>query len=432
MKVVIMAGGKGTRIASIASDIPKPMIPLLGKPILEYQIECLVKAGLNDILIVTGYLGEAISSYFKDGKALGAHISYLTEKTPLGTAGALFQCEEAIGDLFLLLNGDIIFDIDFSRLIACHDKKKALATLVTHPNSHPYDSALLVTDSGSRITKWMNKEEDRSIYKNKVNAGIHILTKELLAMAKKTVSREKVDLDRDILKPLIKTGRIFAYDTPEYIKDVGTPDRYYQVEKDIASGRVKKRNLRQKQRAIFLDRDGTINTFNGFITKPEELRLLPDTGEAVKRINESEYLAIVITNQPVIARGECTIEELDRIHEKMESELGRDGAFIDGIFYCPHHPDRGFPGERVEFKIDCDCRKPKPGMLFKAAEKFNIDLSASWMVGDDKRDILAGKAAGCKTALLQAKPPDDAITEHAVIPDVYCASLKQFTGAYLT
>lgn len=427
MKVVIMAGGKGTRIAELAQDIPKPMIRIRGKPILEYQIRCLASAGLKDILIVTGHLADAITSYFKDGGGFGARISYFRETTPLGTAGALFKCTDVLTDSFILLNGDIVFDLDFSRLIAAHHEKDALATLVSHPNSHPHDSALLVTDAESRISRWMNKEESRLYYKNRINAGIHILTKELLADAKNSINCEKVDLDRDILKPQIVTKRIFAYDTPEYIKDMGTPERYYQVERDIERGIVAARNLRRKQRAVFLDRDGTINTLNGFVTRPEDFHLIPGAARAIKAINNSPYLAIVVTNQPVIARGECTPEELELIHEKMESDLGREGAFLDALYFCPHHPDRGFPGERPEYKIDCECRKPKPGMLLEAAKKYNIDLAASWMAGDDKRDILAGKTAGCKTVLLRSVPGKDCSG-----PDLECESLEQFTIRYLT
>ncbi|MDR0452830.1 MAG: HAD-IIIA family hydrolase [Treponema sp.] len=427
IKAVIMAGGKGTRIAELARDIPKPMIRIKGKPVLEYEIDCLVKAGLGDILLVTGHLGDSITSYFGDGNAFGASISYFQEDTPLGTAGALFKCVGTLTDSFILLNGDIIFDIDFSRLIAAHYEKNALATLASHPNSHPHDSALLVTDAESRITRWMNKEEGRLYYKNRVNAGIHVLTKELLAAAGKKIDSEKVDLDRDILKPLIATNRIFAYDTPEYIKDMGTPERYCQAERDIDRGLVPARNLKRKQRAVFLDRDGTINALSGFVKEPEDFHLIPGAARAVKEINNSPYLAIVITNQPVVARGECTIEGLELIHEKMEGDLGREGAFLDAVYFCPHHPDRGFPGERPEYKIDCACRKPKPGMFLDAAKKFNIDLSASWMAGDDKRDILAGKAAGCKTVLIRPGPAGETFGA-----DLVCESLEQFALRYLS
>jgi D-glycero-D-manno-heptose 1,7-bisphosphate phosphatase len=181
---------------------------------------------------------------------------------------------------------------------------------------------------------------------------------------------------------------------------MGTPERYYQVEKDIKSGLVQKKNLANKQAAVFIDRDGTLTRLDGFVTKQEQLKLYERAAEALRVINESGFLAIVITNQPVIARGECSVEELEAIHQKMEVDLGAEGAYLDDIFYCPHHPDKGFAGERPEYKIECECRKPKPGMILAAARKYNIDLSKSYMIGDDKRDALAGIAAGCRPALI--------------------------------
>ena len=393
-----MAGGKGERIASIAPGIPKPMIPIHGKPILEYQLECLVKNNLKDIIIAIGYLGQVIKDYFGNGAQFGCSISYYEETNPLGTGGVLFKIVEELDDDFILINGDIIFDLDFSRFIDFYRRSGAGAVLVVHPNNHPYDSALLFTDGEHRVTRWLNKEEPRLYYKNQVNAGIHLLSKQLIRSVKP--NSEKVDLDREILKPLIPTGKIYAYPTPEYIKDVGTPDRYEQVSQDIEKGVVYQKNLFQKQKAVFLDRDGTINIFTGFVTKAEDFKLIDGTAGAISCINSLGYLAIVITNQPIIARGECSIEELENIHQKMETDLGRSGAYIDDLFYCPHHPDKGFPGERPEYKIDCNCRKPKPGMILVAAEKYNIDLSCSYMVGDDMRDVKAGIAAGCIPVLL--------------------------------
>lgn len=416
MKTIIMAGGKGTRISSIRNDIPKPMMPICGKPILQYQIENLRSFGLTDIILVIGHLGEVIKNYFGNGSRFGVKLSYFIETKPLGTAGALFKMPELSED-FLLLCGDIIFDIDFSRFIAFHKQHAALASLMSHPNSHPYDSSLLVTEmvppsklgdipfDSHRVIRWLNKEDERFHYKNRVNAGIQIISPKLLEsaknilIAKNNVLPDKIDLDRDVLKPNIVSGRIFAYDTPEYIKDMGTPDRYYETERDIINGKLYARNLSVKQKAIFLDRDGTINKINGFITKPEQFELIPGAAAAIKQINHSNYLVIVITNQPVIARGDCSFDELQIIHNKMEADLGKNGAFIDGLYFCPHHPDKGFDGERSEYKCICDCRKPRPGLLFKAAEDFNIDLSQSIMIGDAENDMIAGVAAGCKECI---------------------------------
>jgi D-glycero-D-manno-heptose 1,7-bisphosphate phosphatase len=410
MLTVIMAGGKGTRAASIAKDIPKPMIPINGKPILEYQIDCLKRNGLNEIILVVGHLGQQIKDYFGDGGNIGCNISYFIETKPLGTAGALYSLEELSRETdFILLNGDVIFDIDFSRMISFHKEKNSWATVAVHPNSHPYDSALIISNSNNQITAWLNKEDERKWYKNQVNAGIHILSRNFLKNY--TQSDEKIDLDRDILKPSISCGRIFAYSTPEYIKDMGTPERFAQVCADIENGIVRGKNLSMKQKAVFLDRDGTINQFSGFVTSPDSFILIDGAAKSIKKINSLGFLVIIITNQPVIARGEVESEMLDIIHMKMETELGKYGAYIDDLFYCPHHPDKGFPGERPEYKIDCECRKPKPGMILAAAKKYNIDLSQSYMAGDDMRDVQAGINAGCVPVFISTETPPASVLE---------------------
>lgn len=416
MKVVIMAGGKGTRIASVRSDVPKPMIKICGKPILEHQIDNLKACGLTDIILVIGYLGDKIKEYFGDGSKFGVNIEYFVEDHPLGTAGALFKMPQLTED-FLLLCGDVIIDVDFNRFIAFHKEHQAWASLVAHPNGHPYDSSLLVTEIDApktvggmpedthRVIRWMAKEDERTYYKNRVNAGIELISPGLLKVTMKNFvprhpeTPDKIDLDRDVLKPNIPSGKIFAYDTPEYIKDMGTPDRFYETENDIESGKVHARNLKNKQKAIFLDRDGTINKMVGFVTKPEQFELIEGAAEAIKAINKSGYLAIVVTNQPVIARGDCTFEELQTIHDKMETELGKVGAFVDAIYVCPHHTDKGFEGERPEYKCNCDCRKPKPGLLLQASKDFNIDLSESYMIGDSHRDVEAGENAEVKKCI---------------------------------
>ena len=393
MKIVIMAGGKGTRIAQVNATVPKPMIPIEGKPILEYQIETLKNQGYTDIILIVGHMGNVIQEYFGDGAEFGVQISYIIEEQPLGTAGALYFLKDEIKDDFLLLNGDIIFDVNIQKFLEYHCKQGTVATILTHPNSHPYDSGIIIADEKKRVINWLHKEDERLWYKNRVNAGLHMLSPRIFDLFTEV---KKCDLDRDILKPLIKDRELSVYDSPEYIKDMGTPDRYYAVIEDIKSGKVSAKNLKNKQKALFLDRDGTINKYVGFLTDINEFELLDGVADAIQMINESGYLAIVVTNQPVIARGEVSVGELQEIHNKMETLLGQSGAYIDDIFYCPHHPHKGYEGERPEYKIECECRKPKPGMLFAAAEKYNIDLRESWMTGDGENDIEAGRNAGCK------------------------------------
>ena len=398
MKTVIMAGGKGTRISSVASDIPKPMIPIAGKPVLEHEINCLREQGFSDLIITVSHLGQTIMGYFRDGSDFGVHIEYFVEEVPLGNAGALLRLKTKLTEDFLLLNADSVFDIDFNRFVDFHKYRGGLATLFTHPNNHPYDSGLIVADDMGRVTQWLTKEDDRTgYYRNRVNAGLHVLSPKLLEQVADT---PKIDLDRQILKPLAGTGQMYVYDSPEYVKDMGTPERYAAVCDDFVRGKVQARNLKKKQKAIFLDRDGTINEYVGFLRNIDDFRLIEGASDAIKMINQSGYLAIVVTNQPVIARGEVTVSQLDEIHNKMETLLGADGAYVDAIYYCPHHPHKGYAGEIPELKIDCNCRKPKAGMLFQAAKDFNIDLSASWMVGDGENDLLCGRNGDCKTAII--------------------------------
>ena len=410
MKAVIMAGGRGTRISELFPDIPKPLIPIDGVPVLEREIISLRDQGFTEIILTVSHMAEKIEDYFGNGDKLGVKIDYFVEETPLGNAGALvkMRAEGKLNGDFLLLNADSIFDVDFNRFVDYHRQKGGLVTLFTHPNSHPYDSGLIIADKDGRVERWLTKEDPRpQWYKNRVNAGLHVINAKVLdGIDAEHVGSEidgktvKIDLDRQILKPLCGSSQMFCYDSPEYVKDMGTPERYEQVCNDFKSGVVTAKNLKNKQKAIFLDRDGTINKYVGFLRNIDDFELLPGVAEAIRKINSSGYLAIVVTNQPVIARGEVTFEQLDEIHNKMETLLGQEGAYLDDIYFCPHHPDKGFVGEVPELKIDCDCRKPKPGMLLKAAEDFNIDLSLSWMIGDGNHDIGAGKNAGCHTALI--------------------------------
>lgn len=406
MKVVIVAGGKGTRISSVASNIPKPMVPIEGKPVLEYGIECLKEQGFTDIILTVSHLGNVIMGYFGDGSSVspttgrpfGVQIKYYYEKEPLGNGGALFRIKNQLAEDFLLLNADVMFDVDFWRFVKFHKEKGGLVTLFTHPNSHPYDSGLLVADKNGAVSQWLTQEDTRiGYYRNRVNAGLHVISPQVLDVV---INKPKVDLDRQVLKPLAGTGKMFVYDSPEYVKDMGTPERYYSVCQDVITRKVKARNLQNKQKAIFLDRDGTINKYVGFLRNISNFELIPGVAEAIRKINKSGYLAIVVTNQPVIARGEVADAQLQEIHNKMETLLGQQGAYLDAIYYCPHHPHKGYAGEVPELKFDCECRKPKPGILLKAAADFNVDLAQSWVVGDDKNDIEAGIAAGCWTALI--------------------------------
>ena len=422
MEAVIMAGGKGTRLQSVAKDIPKPMIKILGKPLLEYQIDSLRESGIDNIILIIGYLGNIIQEYFADGTKFGVNIQYIIEEKPLGTAGALYYLKEKIQGDFVFVVGDLLLDIDWNRFVGFHKKNNGLITLYGHPNSHPYDSDVIVSDENNRVIKIEPKNIKRDFYyHNFVNAGIYCMSSIILDAVK---NPEKTDLEKKIITEEINKGRVYAYRSTEYIKDIGTPKRLNSAYQDIKNGLLKNKNLKNKQKAIFLDRDGTINVLNGFLSNIDDFEFLPGIAEAIKKINNSEYLVIVATNQPVVARGECTLEKLEQIHMKMELELGKQGAYLDDLFYCPHHPDKGYKGENIEFKIDCNCRKPKTGMLKQAANKYNIDLKQSWFIGDTTMDIKTGINAGTKTILVNTGEAG-LDKKYNVVPDYNFENLLQ-------
>lgn len=394
MQAVIMAGGKGTRLKNITYDeIPKSLVLVCDKPLIQWQIENLKDNGVDDIIVVVGHLGDLIKSQ------LGNSVRYYEESEPLGTAGALPIIKPMLEDDFIFVYGDLFFDIDFKTMMEAHQDYKGQGLMLVHPSSHPYDSNLIKTNNDGIITEILPKYALTNEWvSNRTGAGVYIFNKSIIDKFPITKS---IDLERDVLPHL---AYLYAYESDEYVKDLGTEMRYYTVCKDVERGIPPKRNFKLPQKAIFLDRDGTLNYENGYIKHESQFVPYPWTSQAIKLINESEYLAIVVTNQPVVARGECTIEELETIHKKMETLLGYDGAYLNDILYCPHHPDGGYPGENPEYKFMCVCRKPSPGMLYAAKWYHHLDLSQCWMIGNSWRDRETAQNAGVKSMMI----PDDA------------------------
>jgi len=330
---VILAGGKGTRLAEVRADVPKPMMPVLGKPLLAYQIDLLKAHGFTTVWLIVNHMYEHIESYFSDGKDFGVDIKYYVEEKPLGTVGGVKAIEAQLKEPFLVLYGDVLMDMDLSRLVAFHQNKNADATLVVHPNDHPYDSDLLAVDKEDRVTAFYAKPHPEGLrYRNLVNAAAYVFDPVVLEHLEPGV---KADFGKDIFPTLHSKLNVFAYNTPEYLKDMGTPDRLEKVEEALKSGKVAARNLNNKQRCVFLDRDGVINIDTDLIDRPEDLELYPYAASSIRRLNKMGFLVVVVTNQSVIARGLCTMATLDEIHKKMETELGQDGAFVEAIYYCP-------------------------------------------------------------------------------------------------
>ncbi len=395
MTAVILAGGKGTRLGDATRNLPKPMMMIGDKPLLHHQVNLLVRYGFSEVIMLVNYLKEPIMDYFADGSRFGIHIDYFEEDTPLGTTGGIKEIESRLKDDFLVLYGDVMVDMDLSRLIRFHRIKNSKCTLVLHPNDHPYDSDLVEVDDDDRILAFHSKPHDNDGWlSNLVNAGVYFFSPEILGFIEKG---KKADFGRNVFPKILDILPVYGYHTSEYLKDMGTPDRLELVKHDLETGRIRRSNYEYPQPAIFLDRDGVLNTERSYISKPDELELFDFAPSAIRKINQAGYLSVVVTNQSVIARNLCTEEDVRTIHKKMETILGLQKAWLDAIYYCPHHPDKGFPEENPKYKIDCDCRKPKTGMFRKAIEKFNIEPGISYMIGDSERDIQAGVNAGCTT-----------------------------------
>jgi histidinol-phosphate phosphatase family protein len=403
-QLIILAGGAGTRLRERLGDLPKPMIPVAGKPLLEHQVELAKKYGFTDLIFFVHYRADLIEKYFGDGKKFGVQIRYVLEKEPLGTAGAVLAGFEKLAERFVVLYGDTMVNVDLDRIWNAHEKAEADATLLLHPNDHPLDSDLVEIDSNSFVTAFHNRPHSENVWRqNLVNAGLYVLEKSAISEFRiQNLESGIRDFGKDIFPAMLRAGKkLLGYNSPEFIKDIGTPERYDKICAQFASGIVQRSSLATPQRAVFLDRDGTLNVEKDCLRSTDELELLPHVAEAVHKLNHAGWRTVVVTNQPVIAKGFCDETELQNIHNKMETLLGREHAFLDRIYFCPHHPEKGFAGERPELKIDCDCRKPKTGMIQKAVAELNIDLKQSWLIGDTTTDLQTARNAGVKSILLR-------------------------------
>ena len=425
---IILAGGAGTRLRERLGDLPKPMIPFAGKPLLEHQIELARKYGFTDLVFFVHHRADLIEAHFGDGEEWGVRIRYLVEREPLGTAGAVLAGFDSLAERFLVLYGDTMVNVDLERMWQAHERAGADATLFLHPNDHPLDSDLVEVDFASRVTAFHNRPHPAGVWRqNLVNAGLYVLEKRTLDLNHASrfthPASPPLDFGKDLFPAMLRAGcMLLGYNSPEYIKDIGTPQRYDRVSAELANGTIARSTLATPQRAVFLDRDGTLIVDRDNLRSADGLELLPNVAEAVRELNTRGWRAVVVTNQPVIAKGWATEAEMQSIHNKLETLLGAEHAFLDRIYYCPHHPDAGFPGERAELKIRCDCRKPATGMIRRAVADLNIDLAQSWLIGDTTTDVQTAKNAGVRSILLHtgAGGKDG---KHIARPDHEAASL---------
>jgi histidinol-phosphate phosphatase family protein len=398
-QAVILAGGKGTRLASRLAGKPKPLVEVDGVPLLRRQIEALAKYGVDDVVLLVNHAADQIEA-FVAGANLPARVTLVDDGLPKGTAGATLACLHRLEDRFVVVYGDTLFDLDVAHMIAVHDAAGAGATLLLHPNDHPADSDLVELDRDGWITAFHPCPHEPGLdFRNLVNAAFYVVEKQALApwVGKMNVG----DFAKDLFPAALAEGaRLKGHVSFEYIKDIGTPARLDLAERHLRSGLVGRARRGCRQRAVFIDRDGTLNNLNGHISRAQDLEVFAHVGAAVKRLNDAEYRVVLVTNQPALARGDCDEQGMARIHAKLETVLGLDGAYLDAIYYCPHHPDRGFAGEVKELKRECACRKPGTAMVESAARAMNIDLAQSWMIGDSTADIAMAERAGLRSVLV--------------------------------
>ncbi|WP_084804329.1 HAD-IIIA family hydrolase [Bradyrhizobium sp. NAS80.1] len=402
MQAVVLAGGRGTRLRSRTGDLPKSLVNVGGRPLLEHQIILAKQHGIESILILVNHAAEQIVEFCNQRENWGIDVRCVNDGAPRGTAGAVLSTLDVLGDDFLTIYGDTMLDVDLTRFRCFHEKHKAAAaTVFTHPNDHPHDSDLIETSEDGMVTAFHPYPHDPGCYyPNRVSAALYYIRKQALSPWRTAVT--PLDFGKDLFPEMLRVGmEIRSYNSPEYIKDAGTPERLDKVCADFESGRIARSSLSSLQKAVFLDRDGCINVDYGHVDRPERLQLIEGAAAAIACFNRAEYRTIVVTNQPVVARGNCSVRDLQVIHNKMETELGRCGAFVDAIYFCPHHPDRGFAGEVEELKIRCECRKPSTGLVDEAVEAFNIDRSQSWVIGDSSTDVALAKRSGIRSILVE-------------------------------
>lgn len=389
---VIPVGGEGNRVSGLTNGRSKAEITLFkNKKIIDFQIERISKLN-KKIIFLSNSKFKSLNEYISK-KYYNLDITIINEDKKLGTAGSLDSLRKFNFKFYLIIYGDLIFNIDLKKIIQFHKKKKSECTIVVHPNNHPYDSDCIEIDDNSKSKRIFFKPHFKKNIPNLCFAGINLINKNLL----KFIQTNKFqDFSKDFLKTYENKIKIYAYNTREYIKDAGTPERISQIKKELTSIKYLKGNIKKKIPAIFLDKDGVINKLNKKKNYQKIDDLVDGVVEAISIINKIGYLVIIITNQPAIAKGIISEKKFIQDVYKLSSKLSRNNVYFDRIYYCPHHPDKGFKNEIKKLKKNCNCRKPGNGMLIKAIRELNIDKSKSFFIGDQYSDYLASRKTNIK------------------------------------
>lgn len=383
-QAVILAGGRGRRLLPFTSKNPKPMIPVNNKPFLWFLIKMLKENGIEEIIILTGYLGESIEKYFGNGSNLGIKIKYsytpfLVKDGDENMSGSRLKNAQGLLDsYFLLLYCDNYWPLQLFKLVEYYKSHPSDVLVTVYSNKDNSTKNNILVDNSGYVLEYDKKRTGKSL--NGVEIGYFIVNKKVLMFLPKGNSK----FEDVVLQILIQERKLAGFLTDQ---------KYYSIS-DIKRVNITEKFLKPKK-VIFLDRDGVINKKPpkaDYVKKWEEFEFLPNAIEAIKLLNKNDYKIYLITNQPGIGRGLMTKKNLNLIHRNMRAILKKHGAKINGIYYCPH-----------DWDDNCICRKPKPGLLIKASQDHLFDLTKVIFIGDDKRDKEAGETAGCKTILVNAK-----------------------------
>jgi mannose-1-phosphate guanylyltransferase/phosphomannomutase len=383
VKAIIIAGGLGTRLKEITGNKPKLLIDLCDKTLLDYQIDCLVDCGISKIIIVGGNDCDQIASFVRNNYSSNL-VTVIKDYETQGTANAIRIGLKESQDDSIVLYGDLLFDLDFSKFIKFHHSVKSYITSLVHLSDHPSDSDLVDFHVSLQLKGIYPKGIHRNSNLKYSLAGIYLISKSVIPLIDDFKSG---NFESEILTYFLKNfpKNTFVYQNRFFCKDIGTPERYHKalnfLEYETFGG------FHKVSRAIFLDRDGTIIKNIPYLNDFSKIVFLDKSLQGLLLLKNMGFMIFIVTNQPGIARGDVLTSELNEIHENLIRTLINFGIIINGIYYCPHHPDSGFQGEISALKFRCQCRKPSIGMIKEITSDFNINLLKSYVVGDDLVDL---------------------------------------------
>jgi histidinol-phosphate phosphatase family protein len=398
-KALLLAGGLGTRLRPLTETIPKCLVPIAGRPLLDYWVERLAAAGIAEARINTHAHAERVRDYIGSVNASGRlRLVEAHEPELLGSAGTVAaNAELADGaESVVIVYADNLSDIDLRPLVAYHRRHDDPLTMVLFRAPDPRACGIVELDAQHRIVSFVEKPEQPK--SELANAGLYVLD---AAAYRAIAAMGAFDLGFDVLPHFV--GRMRGWVWGGYFRDVGTHEALERARHDAAvifpeatrTGRS--RGAGAARPAVFLDRDGTLIEHVPYLSDPALVRLLPGAAEALVRLRRAGFACVLVTNQSAIGRGMLTVERLEEIHAELDRQLAAHGAALEAVYYCP-----AAPGGADRTVVECPDRKPGPGMLLRAAAERRLDLAASWMVGDLISDVMAGLNAGCRSILVHS------------------------------